>query len=1022
MTEWVPRFSVTRPVTVITAFLVITVVGIVALSRIPLQMMPSGWSFPMLWIWVPWQDSTPLEAESLVVRPLEKQLSTVPGIKHLNARASSDWSNVELEFHSSTPMEEAYNDVMDRLERVAPELPSDVEQTFLWRFNPNDEPVIWAGISIPDGEEDAWFKLDRLLRRRLARIPGVGRVDLWGIEEPMVWVDYRRDALEAHRIDLSALITRLAGDNIQLASGRVEDRGSIRLVRGLSEVESMAELKQYPVREGIRLGDVADIRYAAAARADINRINARTGAAFAINKESTANTVEICRRLREVLLELEQDPQLAGYRFPIFFDQGQMVEEALWALTESALEGGVLAVLVLILFLREWRITALIAATIPASLLLTLIVLYFQGRSLNLLSMLGLMLAVGMVVDNAVVVVEAIFHRRQQGMSPVEAAIKGTAAMLLPITLSTMTSIVVFLPVILMSDTTSSLFLSEIGMPVVYIQIGSLLITLLFTPLSTVWLGAREIKPDPGWVTWLAAKVDGGVARILRSPVDALMGVAGMLVLTIAVPVQAVECGGDGGGGGMSDFSMRFEVPPSFTYAERLAVVESFEEMVERNRDRWGVRVYFSRLRSSDRTGRLNVYLEKGKGELDKKHVLDDATAQLPDLPGVRASVNRSDQQNRQSNKVRMEIFGDSTEVLAGLAAEMERRIQGVEGVRAVQTDVETGGSEEVQLRVDGARAASLGLDATGIARTISFSMRGMPLPSWYQDDREIQVQSRFRLEDRSSVAQVLDFSVFSPQALSMVPLKGLVESTVGRGWGTINRRDGRTSLGVTAEFAEGKAGEEAYALVEASLDGMEFPTGYGRERGSEWKEELEDQQSQQLALLLSVVFVFLIMGMLFESFLLPLSVITTVPMAMLGVWWGLWATGTGFDGMAAVGTIILIGIVVNNGIVLVDVITELRAEGLERTEALRAAVRLRLRPILMTALSATVGVIPMAMGDSDFVGIPYAPLGRVVASGMVVATFLTLFFVPWLYAVLDDLRGSGSRWLAWVWPDRRER
>ncbi|HND00348.1 MAG TPA: efflux RND transporter permease subunit, partial [Myxococcota bacterium] len=338
--------------------------------------------------------------------------------------------------------------------------------------------------------------------------PGVGRVEIWGVDEPMVWVDFRRDALGEHGVDLAALMGRLASDNFQLASGSLEDRGAIRLVRSLSRFDQLEELKNYPVQEGLRLSDVADIRYEAAARADINRIEGKNGAAFTVNKESSANTVELCAELVRTLAELEKEPELAGYQFPIFFNQGHMVEEAVDNLIESALEGGILAVLVLVLFLREWRITALIVATIPASLLLTVIVLYFQGRSLNLLSMLGLMLAVGMVVDNAVVVVETIYRRRQGGQDPVTAAIEGTAEVLLPITLSTLTSIVVFLPIILMSDSTSSMFLSEIGMPVVYIQVGSLLITLLFTPLSTVWLGNRTIHEDPRWVRWLAAKVD----------------------------------------------------------------------------------------------------------------------------------------------------------------------------------------------------------------------------------------------------------------------------------------------------------------------------------------------------------------------------------------------------------------------------------------------------------------------------------------------------------------------------------
>jgi HAE1 family hydrophobic/amphiphilic exporter-1 len=500
---------------------------------------------------------------------------------------------------------------------------------------------------------------------------------------------------------------------------------------------------------------------------------------------------------------------------------------------------------------------------------------------------------------------------------------------------------------------------------------------------------------------------------VLKRPVDTFVGVAGMLILTLVVPFQAVDCGGEDEGG-LSDFSIRFTVPSAFTYSERVAVVEKLEKVVAEHKEEWGVRVYYARLRSSNTRGSMTVYLND-EGTIPKDQVLKQAKTMLPDLPGVEMTIGWSEQRDRQSGKVKIDLFGDQTEVLAVLSEEVERRMRGVEGVLGVHTDVETGGSEEVRLSVDQELAARVGLNATAVGRTVAFAMRGAPLPSWYRADREVQVYSRFRLEDRENVSRVLDFSMPSPVTGEAIPLSSLASSSIGKGWGSIRRRDGQTSLGITADMDPEIPPEEAYARVEASLGDMSFPPGYGRERGSEWKEHLEDQAAQQLALLLSVVFVFLIMGVLFESFALPLTVITTVPMAMLGVWWGLYFTGTGFDGMAAVGLIILIGIVVNNGIVLVDVITELRAQGMERDEALKKAVGIRLRPILMTALSATVGVLPMAVGDSTFVGIPYAPLGRVVASGMIVATVLTLFFIPYLYAVIDDMRQAQGRWLAYV-------
>ena len=1014
-----PRFSVTRPVTVITVFLVVLVLGIVSLARIPRQMMPSGFSPAQLWVWVPYGDSTPSETEARVTGPLEEQLAGLPGLQSMQSTSRSDSASLSLSFHGSTDMDAAYDAVSDRLERAMPSLPEDVERAWIWRFDPSDEPVTWAGIRIPADTPDAHARVTRLVQKRLERIPGVGRVELWGVPEPVAWIDFDQEALAAHGVDLVGLIGRLGADNLQSASGELHDRGEVRYVRNLARLGTLDDLRSFPAGPGLVLDDVADVRLAPVGSADIQRIDGEEGAFLAISKESSANTVEVCAAVRAAFTELEGDPRLAGFKFPVFFDQGTLIEDSMDTLVESAWEGGALAVIVLIVFLRAWRITALIAATIPATLLLTIGVMHARGDSLNLLSMLGLMLAVGMVVDNAVVVVETIHRRRQTGEDARSAAIAGTREVLLPIVLSTLTSIVVFLPVILMSeDAAFSFFMGALGLPVVFIQVGSLLITLLFTPLSTVWLGGEAPHADPAWVVTLTRWVDRGVARLLKHPLDTLIGVLAVLTLTLVVPVRAVGCN-DQADGNLGEFTVRFEVPRESTHAQRSAIVDAFEKVVTDHRDAWGVRVFRTRLSADSARGRMNVYLRED-GPTPRDEVLAQARAALPDLAGVTAEVGRGEGAGGDAGTVSVTLRGEDTAELARLSREAARRIRAVAGVMAVQDGADTDGNEELRLQVDRAAAARLGVSASALGRLVSFAMRGAPLAPWHDGDREVRVVARFEERDRASVDALLDLGVptagaASEGGASRAPLRALVRAEKGRGWGSISRKDRATALGLTAELEDGADKDAVRAGIDATLAGMDWPRGYGVDRGDDWEAEQASDQARNLALLLSVVFVFLIMGVLFESFLLPMVVLTTLPMAMLGVYWGLWASGTPLDVMGAVGLIILIGIVVNNGIVLVDVVTELRAEGMEREAALREGVRRRLRPILMTAASAAVGVIPMAVGDATFVGIPYAPLGRVILSGMIVATILTLFFVPYLYAALDDLRVAARRWVGWV-------
>ncbi|MBM4389940.1 MAG: efflux RND transporter permease subunit [Deltaproteobacteria bacterium] len=1020
LADLVPRFSVGRPVTVVTLFCVVMVVGVIATLRIPVQMMPGGWSPPHLWLWIPYEDSTPLETESRIVKPLEEQLSTVAGIKHIESESKNDNAALSIEFSADTDMDEAYNAVGDRIERAMPDLPDDVERVWVWRFDPTDEPVTWAGIQSPleVGPEEQFFNSERIIKPRLERLDGVARVDVWGVPEPVVWIDFDRERLMSHQVDLVDLLGRLQGDNIQVGTGRVEDRGEVRYVRALARFATLDELREWPLGNGLVLQDIAEIRYAPAASTDINRIEGQEAAALGINKESGANTVQVCDDIRAAMKELEADPRLQGYKFHSFFDQGTLIEESMGALQESALEGGILAVLVLILFLREWRITALIAATIPASLLLTLTVMYFRGDSLNLLSMLGLMIAVGMVVDNAVVVVEAIYRRRQLGELPVPAAIHGTSEVLLPIVLSTLTSIVVFLPVILMSaDADFSFFMSALGLPVVFIQVGSLLITLLFTPLSTVWLGSAEVKGDTRWMTRLSDGTVRILGAMLRRPVDTFVGMLAVVVLTLVLPARAVGCS-DESEGNLDDFTVRFEIPRNFTYYERLRTVEAFEKMVAENREHWAVRTYRSRLGGNSTGGRLFAYLEDHPEGMSRQEILDDVKAKLPDLPGVKATIGWGEGESGRGNRIEVTLQGEDSEQITALSHEALRRLRSLEGVLSAYNDTEEEGNEEIRLRVDREAAARYNVSASMIGRVVAFAMRGVPLTPWVLGEREVRMFARFGQDDREDVERLLDFQVGSPTA-GAVKLRALVDPEPGSGWGRIDRRDRKTSLGLTLDLADGVDKMAMHDRAMGALRGMDWPLGYGPAEGDFFEEQRESDSARNLALLLSLTFVFLIMGVLFESFLLPITVITTVPMAVFGVYWGLWITDTPFDSMGGVGMVILIGIVVNNGIVLIDRITELRGEGLARDEALKEAVRQRLRPILMTALTAIVGVIPMATGDDTFVGIPYAPLGRVVGFGMATATVLTLFFVPYLYAFLDDLRASSARWLAFGWPRR---
>jgi HAE1 family hydrophobic/amphiphilic exporter-1 len=1013
--RWLAKLSVGRPVTVVSGFVALLVLGILAWDRVPLEMMPGRFTLNKMWVWMPYKDSTPQENLRQLVRPVEDHLATTPGIKRLKTRSGGNYARAELEFHRSISMDAAYNAVVDRMDRAMADMPDDLDRYYVYRWNPSDDAIYWGGISTPDSIDDPHHVISEVVVKHMERVPGVGKVETWGIHPRRVFIDFNLDLLFTHRMGLMEVVGVLGSDNFQLASGRLVDDGRVRYVRSLARYQSLDDLKQTPIRNGLTLSDIADVQYRPDPSAFIGSLQGKEGAGIAIYKESEANTVEVARAIEAAFDELRVDTRVEGMEFVSFFSQGQVIQGSLDNLKSTALWGGLFAIIVLFSFLRKWRMTLLIAACIPFTLLITVTVTYFAGRSLNLLSLMGLMLAVGMVVDNSIVVTEAIQARRERGAEPKDAAVKGANDVGLAIVLSTMTTMVVFLPIILMSDDANfSFFMSELGMPVVWALAASLVVALVFTPLTTTLLKPGSTIGSPAWVVWTEQRYQRALGWVLSHRTDALVGLLGLTVLTAVLPFKAVGCSDDSDGN-MGEFIIRYQIPSSYSYSDRKKLVETVDAYVQANVEAWGVRTFSSRMRGSSSRGRTYVYLSQDRADdaPSREEVIEMARDTLPELPGVRMGIGWGGGNGPPTNTISLLLEGDDTRVLEELGNEVERVVEGVPGVLGAQSEMEEEGGREVRLAINRQASARYNIRPAQVGQQVSLALRGNQLPDFIDGDKEVDVFARFRLEDRKDLDRLLDWPMWSQEAGTVVPLRTLTDSSFSQGLGTIHRDNRVTSYPIQIDLKEGVDKDQTYAQISAALANLSMPRGYSWSRNKQG--QAENNEARIMALLLSITFVFLLMGVLFESFLLPLSIITTIPMAFLGVYWTLWLTGTPLDAMGAVGMVVLVGVVVNNGIVYIDLVTRLRRDGISRTQALIEAGGRRLRPILMTALTTIFGVLPMAMGDSNFVGMPYSPLGRVVAGGLAAGTLLTLFLLPFLYSVLDDARDTSRRWLAWV-------
>ena len=1016
-----PRLSLDRPVSVIMAVAALLVVGVVAYTRIPLDLVPGGLEGDRLYVRAGYADASPAEVEREVTRPLEEAIATVPRVGRVisGADRGGAWANVQ--FLPGTDMHEAYADLRDRIDRAMAELPEEIERVQVLRWNQDDWPVMWIGASLEGEFADAFQLLDVHVRPALQRIEGVGTVEVRGEAARQVRIELDQGRLRGHGVSPYEVGRRLASLNFALPGGRVMEGGRRIHVRSLGRFESLDEVRQLIVDDehGLRLGDVAEVALKPPKQEWFTRIDGRPALGIEVMKASGGNLVEISRGVRAKLAELQRRPHLEGVDFEIFWDQGEHIVESVDNLKSTGLWGGLFAGLVLLFFLRALRMTLIITLAIPLSVTATVATIYFLGWSLNLITMMGLMLSLGLVVDNAIVIVENIHRRRQEGAGPREASIRGAGEVGLAVTMATLTTVVVFLPLILMSgDEEFAFIMLRLGGPVVVGLLASLVIALLIVPLAAQRIGTSG-GGDPRIIARGRAAYERVLAWVLTHRLDTTLIVLAAMA-SMQIPMQGLERT-DGGSRSRKDIWLALRMPEGQTIEAADRFIAGVEDTLLSHRESYGIRLVETW--SSNSFGRIHLILEEDESNdwyavawndllesaglrhsphMDYVEVLEDIEERLPMPPGFEMRINWRDG-GGDDNTVSVNLHGPDTDRLVELSREVERRLEGIPGLLSVQTDVDRGATE-LRVRLDRAQVRRYGLDPRVISGNISYALRGRELTRMHTDDgREVSVFFQLREADRRSLHQLRNLSFRAPGG-NEIPLETLARLEVAQGLGGIRREDRQTVLAVTATTTEAGA-ESLFERVDEAMAGFETPRGYRWDKGERFQRLQQQEDSRLFALILSVTFVFLLMGVLFESFVLPLSVIVAIPFSFLGVFWTLYLTKTPFDLLSGIGTVILVGVVVNNAIVLIDLANRLRAEGHDRFEALMEAGRLRFRPILMTTFTTICGLLPMAVGNARMIGMPYAPLGRTMMGGLLASMVLTLVIVPLCYTFFDDLR-----------------
>ncbi|MEZ5276587.1 MAG: efflux RND transporter permease subunit [Opitutaceae bacterium] len=1024
-----PRFSVDRPVTVIMILLALLVVGLIAYQRIPIALFPEGYEENSLGVYIPYPNATPKDIEEKIAQPVEEIIGTISNVRKISTRCYPGVMFARISFQPQTDLATAYADLRDRMDRVMPELPDDVERVWVRRWDENDIPIMFLVAKFDEAFGDPYYPADQFLRPALQRIEGVGNVEIFGLEGNDVMIELDQERVQSHGIDVYELTNRLRRENFNLPGGYVYESGKKIYVRSLARFETIEAIRGYVIdaEHNLTLGDIADVNLKRPEREWVYRIDQTPALGIEIVRAANGNIAQISDGVRQVLDTITELPQLKGVEFEVFWDQGTHVKESIHNLTSSGLWGGLFASIVLFLFMRAIRMTVILTLAIPLSILTTVVVMYFIGWSLNMATMMGLLLCIGLVIDNSIVIVENIYRYRQAGLPGRQASIRGAGEVGLAVTTATLTTVVVFLPLILMSDEEEfSFWMLRIGTPVIVALLASLFIALVFVPLAALRLSSGKHHTEPVLLGWLRKRYLRVLQWALHHRVEATLLVL-LTMATIVIPAKNLKKTDNNGGGDNNNVWLFFDMPSGQTLERADAFFTRVENSILEYSDLYHIKSVETRFRSN--FGRMQVVLKEDSNTewyayawtslLEKlglrepvmtKEEVEEHIKEHADVPpGYTLRTNWRDRSDDAS--VSITLYGEDTETLEHLAREVERRLNTIEGLNSVETDMDTG-TTELQVRLDRDQAGRLGVDTRAISGTIAYTLRGFEISKYYTPTgREVDIQVQLK-DARNQNMDDLKNLTFTSRDGTPVPLESLASLFVQPSLGGIRRENRETALNVVAKASKSDA-KSLFAKVDQAMQGFEMPRGYRWDKGSRYVRMEDSDKSQKFAMIMSICFVFLLMGVLFESFILPLAVIIAIPFSFLGVYWTLFLTGTPLDIMSMIGTVILIGVVVNNAIVLVDLTNRHRHEGMERTQALMEAGRHRFRPILMTTFTTVCGLIPMALGNSKMIGMPYSPLGRTMIGGLLCATFLTLVIVPLFYSCLDDLRNLFFRMIS---------
>jgi HAE1 family hydrophobic/amphiphilic exporter-1 len=1018
-----PAFSIRRPVTTLMVCLIAVLLGVIAFINIPVDLMPEI-IYPTLSVSAEYVGTAPEEMENLITRPLEQAFAAVPGVEEITSFSVEGRSSIRVSFAYGTNLDEAANELRSRLDRRRGALPEDMEPPVIYKYDVSQFPIMFLTVASTDMDpKKLRHFVEKNLQYRLERVPGVAQFAIRGGLRREIHVDLDLKKLRALDMSVAQVVQILRQENLNRPVGPVREGRFQVLLRTQGEFQNLEQVRSVvaTTRNGvpIHLRDVADVEDSHEDLRYMVSVNGDPAIRLYVYKQSGANTVKVSDEVRREIDRLHRD--YPNIRVATTMDSADFIRASIRNVEEAAVVGSLLAVLVLLFFLRSFVSTLIIGVAIPIAVIATFALMYFYGFTLNTVSFGGLALGVGMLVDNSIVVLENIFRHREEGADIRTAAVIGSKEVATAVTASTLTTVAVFVPVVFTAGMAGQTF-QQLAYVVSFALLCSLLVALTVVPVLCSRVLRKPAKARSGiWGAFYRAagvvpeRTTAHYSRLLSWAIDhravvvlvAVALFAGTIYLAPRVGVELQPEVDEG------EIRVDAELEPGTRVEFTDAVMQRLGRIVREN----APEAEFIMIESGgssgwrpsgEHTGEMRVRLvDQAERDRSAREIVNALRPLVQIEPGmaVRMRVSsgmfgRGRRGGGEGDRLSVEIRGYDLAVLGQLADRVRAVMARVPGVESTQLSTQPG-IPEMLVRVDRPKAASMGLNVTDVAETLETAIGGRRASMYRQEGDEFDIVVRLREQDRLDLAQVQHVPLTTPAGRT-IPASSILSMRRQEGPTAINRADQQRIATVSGEIGDRDLGSVVRDL-DAELRQIPRPEGYEFNFGGEYEEQQESFRQLTFAAILALVLVYMVMAAQFESLRDPFIVLFSIPLAAVGVVAILLLTGTTLNIQGFLGIIVLVGIVVNNAIVLIDYTNQLRREhGMPVREAVITGATRRLRPVLMTTSTTILGLIPMALGIGEGAELQ-APLARVIIGGLTTSTLITLVVIPIAYLMLEQ-------------------